>query len=304
MTAVFGPTEVGALEIAWRPDAAHRFVIRDADELREFTREVADHRPPPPIGLTDLVRAIAVTATGGLADVIIDAGPNLMVAIGEAITLEGATRGGLEPVTFTWSGVDLSTGASAPPAQSAILTPEAIPANDTLYSVTATDQTGRSRSDSTTVYGVDFAGEMLLAYSFCSSSVVTDSVRFEGNAITVRLFQDPSFVGVPCFPAPSFNVRVLRLPLGFPIQFYDTSGELIVDASDPLLRAEITPDSSAGSVQAVYLSGRRVQLTAVPADGFQFQRWEGPVTGGDNPIIAQAQSDEAVVAVFADGNEE
>lgn len=60
-----------------------------------------------------------------------------------------------------------------------------------------------------------------------------------------------------------------------------------------------------GSVQATpeqdtYYAGTVVKLTAVPAEGWQFDHWEGGLTGNDNPGTLTVQKDETVTAVFSE----
>ncbi len=50
--------------------------------------------------------------------------------------------------------------------------------------------------------------------------------------------------------------------------------------------------------QAQYPSGTTVTLTATPATGYQFARWEGDVTGTTNPVTVTMNAAKGVTAVF------
>jgi hypothetical protein len=51
-----------------------------------------------------------------------------------------------------------------------------------------------------------------------------------------------------------------------------------------------------------YPAGTRVIVTAVPAAGWQFKNWDGSLKGSRNPDTLVIAADEAVMAVFAQGN--
>lgn len=50
--------------------------------------------------------------------------------------------------------------------------------------------------------------------------------------------------------------------------------------------------------QPEYAIGTTVTLTAVPAAGYQFTRWEGPVAGSNNPTQVVISMTSLVRAVF------
>jgi hypothetical protein len=49
---------------------------------------------------------------------------------------------------------------------------------------------------------------------------------------------------------------------------------------------------------AGYEHGTRVQLTAVPAEGWRFSHWEGDLEGSDNPATVIVDEEKSVIAVF------
>lgn len=53
-----------------------------------------------------------------------------------------------------------------------------------------------------------------------------------------------------------------------------------------------TPDKSE------YSGGEMVEITATPAEGWFFSHWEGDLTGSDNPVSLEIESDSSVTAVF------
>lgn len=58
-----------------------------------------------------------------------------------------------------------------------------------------------------------------------------------------------------------------------------------------------------GTVQpagGVYASGASVQLTAAPADGWEFDRWQGNLTGSANPTTITMNANKSVTAVFVE----
>jgi len=63
-------------------------------------------------------------------------------------------------------------------------------------------------------------------------------------------------------------------------------------------RVQIQPEMSANQVLATY------RLTAEPAEGWVFDRWEGDLTGNDNPIDIFVDEDKDVTAVFVQQDEE
>jgi hypothetical protein len=87
---------------------------------------------------------------------------------------------------------------------------------------------------------------------------------------------------------------------------------LIIHGCDPKEKQTITTNytltvvvspTNGGSVtlsptQSQYLSGTTVMLTAIPASGYQFTRWEGSVTGTFNPTSIPMNGDKNVTAVF------
>ncbi len=50
----------------------------------------------------------------------------------------------------------------------------------------------------------------------------------------------------------------------------------------------------------VYDDGTQVTLTAIPADGWEFDHWEGDLSGSDNPTMVTVNSDKIIMAVFKD----
>lgn len=52
--------------------------------------------------------------------------------------------------------------------------------------------------------------------------------------------------------------------------------------------------------QATYYAGTEIELTAVPAEGWQFDHWEGALTGTTNPDSLTLQQDATVTAVFTE----
>ena len=50
-----------------------------------------------------------------------------------------------------------------------------------------------------------------------------------------------------------------------------------------------------------YLEGSTLQLRATPDAGWDFARWEGDLTGSDNPASVVMDRDRAVTAVFVEG---
>jgi hypothetical protein len=48
-----------------------------------------------------------------------------------------------------------------------------------------------------------------------------------------------------------------------------------------------------------YNHGTSVQLTATPADGARFVRWEGALTGATNPATVGMDADKAITCVFS-----
>jgi hypothetical protein len=55
-----------------------------------------------------------------------------------------------------------------------------------------------------------------------------------------------------------------------------------------------TVEPSSGTYEA----GESVVLTATPAEGYRFDRWEGDLTGSENPATIVMQSNRNVIAVF------
>ena len=56
---------------------------------------------------------------------------------------------------------------------------------------------------------------------------------------------------------------------------------------------DLSPD------QSDYVEGSEVQLTAIPADGFDFESWSGDVTGNENPLIITVDSNMEIRANFS-----
>ncbi len=60
---------------------------------------------------------------------------------------------------------------------------------------------------------------------------------------------------------------------------------------------EINPDNpSTGK----YDSDTEVQVTIIPDNGYQFERWEGDVTGTDNPLTIKMDSDKNITAIISE----
>ncbi len=73
---------------------------------------------------------------------------------------------------------------------------------------------------------------------------------------------------------------------------------------EPVVTFELTVDvAGSGSVTKVpsattYVSGTSVQLTAVPAAGWEFDAWSGDLTGTNNPATIVMNEDKSVMATF------
>ncbi|MDK2950515.1 MAG: hypothetical protein PWQ77_180, partial [Kosmotogales bacterium] len=59
-------------------------------------------------------------------------------------------------------------------------------------------------------------------------------------------------------------------------------------------------DVTVNPEKAEYSEGTSVQLTAVPDEGWQFDHWEGDLTGVVNPSYITMNSDKNITAVFTE----
>lgn len=79
-----------------------------------------------------------------------------------------------------------------------------------------------------------------------------------------------------------------------PISPEDAVSNTVSAVASPAVGGSVTVSPS----QPTYTCGEQVTLTALPADGFQFDHWEGAATGTDNPVTVTADGAKSVTAVF------
>ncbi|MDZ7720714.1 MAG: hypothetical protein U5K72_17990 [Balneolaceae bacterium] len=65
-------------------------------------------------------------------------------------------------------------------------------------------------------------------------------------------------------------------------------------SSDPVEAGSVSP------AEGEYDEGSEVNVSATPNDGWMFERWQGSVTGTDNPISVTMDSDKNITALFAE----
>lgn len=66
------------------------------------------------------------------------------------------------------------------------------------------------------------------------------------------------------------------------------------------LTSEITP-SDGGTIspsKGKYDSGKEIDLTATPAEGYLFKNWSGTISSKENPLTITIDSDKKITAVF------
>ena len=68
------------------------------------------------------------------------------------------------------------------------------------------------------------------------------------------------------------------------------------------LQTEVSPAGS-GSIdpsEGDYITGTRVRIEAIPENGYVFDRWEGDLTGSENPVAFTVNQDKSVTALFSE----
>ena len=82
-----------------------------------------------------------------------------------------------------------------------------------------------------------------------------------------------------------------------PVTCYQSTAYILSTSVNPGGSGSVTADPLPNSGSG-YLEGTIVQLTAVPAWGYDFESWSGDVSGSDNPIIIVMDADKSVTANF------
>ncbi|MFX0135517.1 MAG: LamG-like jellyroll fold domain-containing protein [Candidatus Hodarchaeota archaeon] len=82
---------------------------------------------------------------------------------------------------------------------------------------------------------------------------------------------------------------------------------IILEPTEVTLTISVNPSNS-GSIsknpdKTQYKYGETIQLTASPASGYQFDHWDGDLSGSSNPVNIEMNGDKSVTAVFIDSVE-
>jgi len=70
----------------------------------------------------------------------------------------------------------------------------------------------------------------------------------------------------------------------------------LVIALNPVIGGAVSVDPE--NAEGLYTTGTKVTLTAVPADGYEFVKWTGALTGKANPATVTMTTDKSITAVF------
>lgn len=130
--------------------------------------------------------------------------------------------------------------------------------------------------------------------------LTTDGNKFKGSVklkkgtydIKVELYDESGFLA---YIGSKSGVEVCPLK----------TTKIIIDPvpSDVNLTISVSPSSNAGSIskspdKTIYSYGETVKLTATPSPGYQFDHWDGVLSGSSNPANIILNGDKSVTAVF------
>ncbi|NIA12478.1 MAG: hypothetical protein GWP08_00250 [Nitrospiraceae bacterium] len=114
------------------------------------------------------------------------------------------------------------------------------------------------------------------------SPLVQDRVDLRGNQLSQENL---------CFDIPSLIEREVLVEFDGTCDQHGQTYQLTT-----AVRGEGSVEPPAGT--RAYSQGTEVTLTATPAEGWVFDRWEGDVTATDNPVVVTMDADKRATAVF------